>query len=187
MREFSFGLRIMLLPALLVISSSVLAQAVAVAQANQEQVSPAAINQATVKIDYANSLYARMGGTPVVTKIVDDFINTVTKDARTKRSFDGLNLKTLKGSIVSHICQLTGGGCVYEGETMVNAHRDANITEAEFDAFVGMFRQTLNQYLPTAEKNALLKILAPMKRDIVMPQHGHPPNPNNVPATVSPQ
>jgi len=58
---------------------------------------------------------------------------------------------------------------VYEGETMLNSHKDAKISEAEFDAFVGMFRDTLNKYVNTREKNELLKILAPMKRDIVTP------------------
>lgn len=140
-------------------------------------------NPATAQVSNADSLYARMGSTPVVTKMIDEFVDTVSKDARTKRSFDGIKLKTLKESIVLHICHITGGGCVYEGETMANSHRDANITEAEFDAFVSLFRQTISKYLPTAEKNALLKILAPMKRDIVMPVGGHPPNPNALPVS----
>ena len=118
----------------------------------------------------SNSLYARMGGTPVMTKIVDDFVNEVTTSPKTKRSFEGIKLKALKESIVQQMCKISGGGCVYEGETMLNSHRDAKITEAEFDAFVGMFRATLNRYLPTREKNELLKILAPMKRDIVTPR-----------------
>jgi len=116
------------------------------------------------------SLYARMGGTPVMTKIVDDFVDEVATSPKTKRSFEGIKLKALKESIVQQMCKISGGGCVYEGETMLNSHRDAKITEAEFDAFVEMFRETLNRYLPTREKNELLKILAPMKRDIVAPQ-----------------
>ncbi|PPC94181.1 MAG: group 1 truncated hemoglobin [Methylotenera sp.] len=113
------------------------------------------------------SLFTRIGGLPVLTKIVDQFIDEVATSPRTKRSFDGIKLKALKESIVAQLCKLTGGGCVYEGETMLNSHRDAKITEAEFDAFVDMFRSTLNRFLHTKEKNELLKILAPMKRDIV--------------------
>lgn len=115
------------------------------------------------------SLFTRIGGLPVLTKIVDEFIDKVAITPSTKRSFDGIKLKTLKESVVLHLCELTGGGCKYEGETMANSHRDAKITEAEFDAFVSMFRDTLNKYVSTREKNELLKILAPMKRDIVMP------------------
>lgn len=114
-----------------------------------------------------DSLFVRMGGLPVITQIVDEFIDEVTTAPKTKRSFEGLNIKTFKNTVTSHLCKLTGGGCIYEGETMLNAHRDAKITEAEFEVFVSMFRDTLNKYVGTREKNELLKILAPMKRDIV--------------------
>ena len=115
------------------------------------------------------NLFERIGGLPVLTKIVDEFIDEVVSSPRTKRSFDGLNLKMFKKTVVSQLCKLTGGGCVYEGETMLKVHRDAKITEAEFNAFVDIFRTTLTKYLPTREKNELLKILAPMKHDIVTP------------------
>ncbi len=114
------------------------------------------------------SLYVRMGGLPVITKIVDEFINEVASSPRTKRSFKGIKLKTLKESIVAQLCKLADGPCIYEGETMLNAHHDAKITDAEFNAFVDMFRGTLNRYVGTREKNEMLKILAPMKRDIVV-------------------
>ncbi len=113
------------------------------------------------------SLFTRIGGLPVLTQITDEFIDKVATAPSTKRSFDGIKLKALKESVVAQLCKLTGGPCVYEGETMVNSHKDAKITEAEFDAFVSMFRDTLNKYVNTREKNELLKILAPMKRDIV--------------------
>lgn len=125
-------------------------------------------NQSTQAEPERNSLFQRIGGLPILTKVVDDFIDQVSTAPSTKRSFDGVKLKVLKESIVAHLCKLTGGSCVYEGETMLNAHRDAKITEAEFDAFVSMFRDTLNKYVDTREKNELLKILAPMKRDIVV-------------------
>ncbi len=127
-------------------------------------------NSDNTRLDTSNnSLFERIGGMPVLTKMVDEFIDEVAVSARTKRSFDGIKLKVLKESVVSQLCKLTGGPCVYEGETMLNSHRDAKITEAEFDAFVDMFRNTLNKHVATREKNELLKILAPMKRDIVMP------------------
>lgn len=115
-----------------------------------------------------SSLYQRMGGLPVITKIVDEFIDEVATSSRTQRSFKGIKLKNLKENVVAQLCKLANGPCVYEGETMLNAHHDAKITDAEFNAFVDMFRETLNRYLDTREKNEMLKILAPMKRDIVL-------------------
>lgn len=117
----------------------------------------------------SNSLFQRIGGLPVLTKIVDESIDEIANSPRTKRSFDGIKLAPLKESIVMQLCKITDGSCIYEGETMLNSHRDAKISEAEFDAFVDIFRETLTKNLATREKNELLKILAPMKRDIVTP------------------
>ena len=126
-------------------------------------------NKSTPEKVQNNSLFQRIGGLPVLTKIVDESINEITNSPRTKRSFDGVKLAPLKESIVMQLCKITDGGCIYEGETMLNSHRDAKISEAEFDAFVDIFRKILTRHLATREKNELLKILAPMKRDIVTP------------------
>ncbi len=48
-----------------------------------------------------NSLFSRIGGLPVLTKIVDESIDEVAQSPRTKRSFDGIKLKPLKESIVA--------------------------------------------------------------------------------------
>ena len=126
-------------------------------------------NKSTPEKIQNNSLFQRIGGLPVLTKIVDESIDEIANSPRTKRSFDGVKLAPLKESIVMQLCKITDGGCIYEGETMLNSHRDAKISEAEFDAFVDIFRKTLTKHLATREKNELLKILAPMKRDIVTP------------------
>ena len=126
-------------------------------------------NKSTPEKVQTNSLFQRIGGLPVLTKIVDESIDEITNSPRTKRSFDGVKLAPLKESIVMQLCKITDGGCIYEGETMLNSHRDAKISEAEFDAFVDIFRKILTRHLATREKNELLKILAPMKRDIVTP------------------
>ncbi len=126
-------------------------------------------NEVTIQKNSNESLFQRIGGLPVLTKIVDESIDEVANSPRTKRSFDSIKLAPVKESIVMQLCKITDGGCLYEGETMLNAHRDAKISEAEFDAFVDIFRDTLSKHLPTREKNELLKILAPMKRDIVTP------------------
>ncbi len=117
--------------------------------------------------DSDKTLFERIGGLPVLTKIVDETIEESAKNPKTQRSFKDIKLKTLKQSIVQHLCHLTGGGCTYEGESMRKAHADAKISSAEFEVFVEIFRSSLNRHIETREKNELLKILAPMKRDIV--------------------
>jgi hemoglobin len=122
------------------------------------------------KINTEDSLFNRMGGLPVIKIVVSETIDKVSSDPKTSRSFKGIKLPKLKESVVNQICKLTGGGCEYDGETMLNAHKDAKISTAEFELFVAVFREALNRHTNTREKNELLKILAPMKHDIVSTQ-----------------
>lgn len=113
------------------------------------------------------TLFERIGGLPVLNAMVKDSLQALSTNPKTKRSFEGVKLSKLQESIVSQLCHLTGGGCVYEGETMKNSHADAKITAAEFELFVDIHRKVFDKYIGTREKNELLKILAPMRRDIV--------------------
>lgn len=113
------------------------------------------------------SLFERIGGIPVLNVVVAETIDQVSQDPALKRSFKDIKLSTLKQSVVNQLCLLTGGECKYEGDTMKKSHASLKITTAEFELFVEAFRDALNRHVATREKNELLKILAPMKRDIV--------------------
>jgi len=114
------------------------------------------------------SLYTRIGGLPMLTRISNQTLDIVSKDSRTSRSFDGVKMKALKESLTNFLCVKTGGECVYEGETMKKSHADLHITTAEFELMVDALRERLDANgVATKEKNELLKILAPMKRDVV--------------------
>lgn len=113
------------------------------------------------------SLHARLGGTAGVAAIVSDTIDRTAVDPRTKRAFADVKLAALKDSIAQQICALAGGGCTYEGETMAKAHKDLAITHAEFDLMVQNLRDALDARVGEREKNELLRLLAPMKRDVV--------------------
>lgn len=114
------------------------------------------------------TLYARLGGEPVVKRVVDETIDRSATDPRTKRSFDGVKLAHVKEKIVEQICSLAGGGCTYTGDPMDKVHKGLKNTEAEMHLLVQFLRDALDRNgVGTAEKNELLRILAPMKRDIV--------------------
>lgn len=114
------------------------------------------------------SLYTRIGGLPMLTRISNQTLDIVSKDPRTSRSFDGVKMKALKESLTNFLCVKMGGECVYEGETMKKSHADLHITTAEFELMVDVLRERLDvNGVATKEKNELLKILAPMKRDVV--------------------
>ncbi|MES2959326.1 MAG: group 1 truncated hemoglobin [Pseudomonadota bacterium] len=117
----------------------------------------------------APSLHDRLGGSARIAGVVDRTIDRSAADPRTKRSFDGIKLKAVKDSLTQQLCAIGGGGCRYEGATMADAHKDARIRAAEFDALVTILREELDRAgTDPAAKNELLRLLAPMKRDIVV-------------------
>jgi hemoglobin len=114
------------------------------------------------------TLFSRIGGITVIEKVGDETLDIVSKDPKTARSFKDVKMKQLKASLRDFLCVKTGGDCIYEGETMKNSHEEAGITTAEFELMVQVLRERLNANgVQTKEKNELLKLLAPMKRDIV--------------------
>ena len=114
------------------------------------------------------ALYERLGGQPVVTKVVAETIDRASTDPRTSRSFKDVKLQRVKDLIVEQICSLTGGGCKYTGDPMDKVHAGLKNTEGEMDLVVQFLRDALaHAGVKDAEKNELLRILAPMKHDIV--------------------
>lgn len=114
------------------------------------------------------SLYVRMGGAHTLQQVVDDLIDRAVRDPRTRRTFDKVDLARLKGSLAVMLCDLTGGGCKYSGDNMRDAHAGLGITEADFYGLVDDLRVSLRRHgVALRERNELLRILAPMKRDMV--------------------
>lgn len=114
------------------------------------------------------SLFQRLGGEPVVTRVVEQTIRSMADDPVVNRSFEGINLAKLDAKIVLQICALSGGGCKYDGDDMKLAHQGMNIGQREFYALVEALRAALDANgVGEREKNELLRLLAPMKRDVV--------------------
>ena len=122
-----------------------------------------------------HSLYQRLGGEPVMAKVIEQTIKEVSEDPAVNQSFDKVNLKKLDAKIVEQICALAGGGCVYGGDDMKIVHQGLNISEREFYALVEALRTALDANdVGEREKNELLRLLAPMKRDVVTKQFVQP-------------
>jgi hemoglobin len=113
-------------------------------------------------------LYDRLGGKPAITAVVDDFIGNVAADTRINRRFAGANIPWLKTRLVDQVCEATGGPCKYSGQSMLDAHRGMNITDAEFTALVEDLVKSLDKFkVPAQEKDELLTALGGLKPQIV--------------------
>jgi hemoglobin len=113
-------------------------------------------------------LYDRLGGASGVAAICDSLIDLVAADPKLQRSFKDTNLDHIKKMLAEQICGLSDGGCRYSGDSMRDTHAGHRITEAEFYGMVDDLRDVLRQRgVSMGATNELLKLLAPMKRDIV--------------------
>lgn len=116
------------------------------------------------------SLYERLGGQSGIAGIADTLIDRVASDPKLSRSFKDSNLARIKKMLAEQICSLSGGGCQYSGDSMQQTHAGHHISEAEFYGMVEALRQVLKERaVSQGATNELLKLLAPMKRDIVEP------------------
>jgi hemoglobin len=114
------------------------------------------------------SLYQRIGGQAVVQAVTDDLIDHAAADPRTARSFAGVNMKRLKKHVGLYLCWISGGGCTWKGDSMKQAHAGLHISDAEMNRFVEQLIEALDRHgVGLREKNELLALLAPEKRDIV--------------------
>lgn len=124
----------------------------------------------------ASRLYDRLGGQSGVAAIADTLIDRVTADPRLARSFEGAKLDRIKKLLAEQICDLSGGPCRYSGDSMKEVHAGHHISEAEFFGMVADLRAVLKErHVSQGATNELLRLLAPMKRDVV--ERGPAPKP----------
>jgi hemoglobin len=114
------------------------------------------------------TLYQRLGGEKVVRQIAYETIQRSSTDPRTARSFKDVKVQRVKEKLYEQICELSGGPCKYSGDGMKEVHKGLKNTEGEFYLLVQFLRDAIDAAgVHEREKNELLRLLAPMKRDIV--------------------
>jgi hemoglobin len=114
------------------------------------------------------SLYERLGGKPAITAVVDQFVANVANDGRINGRFATTDIPKLKKNLVDQVCAASGGPCTYTGRDMKTTHAGMRISTADFNSLVEDLVASLDKFnVPQREKNELLGILGPMKKDIV--------------------
>jgi hemoglobin len=135
-----------------------------------------AVATATAAPKADGTLYMRLGGEAGVSTISAMLIDRVASDPALGRSFKDSNLKRIKTLLAEQICDLSGGPCHYSGDSMREVHAGHHISEAEFYGMVATLRDILRlRHVDLAATNELLRLLAPMKREVV--EHARPETP----------
>ena len=114
------------------------------------------------------SLYRELGERAGIDAVVAGMLMRSAANPRISDKFKGIKLKGLQEQITDQVCELTGGPCHYEGNSMKDAHADLALTMAHFNALVEDLQQALDeQGVPFRTQNRLLALLAPMYRDML--------------------
>ena len=115
-----------------------------------------------------DAVYQAFGGTPGLTRLMDDFVNRLVIDPRIGVFFKDTNRAELKEKLASQLCVVSGGPCKYSGADMKNAHADMGIDKSNFNALVEVLQVSMDaQGIPFRAQNQMLARLAPMHRDII--------------------
>lgn len=103
-----------------------------------------------------------------ISRIVDDLVEAVQKDARISEIFKASDFVRLRRTLKEQFCYILNGGCAYTGRDMSSMHEDHGVTVAEFNALVELLQDAMTREGVTfGAQNRLLAKLAPMKRDVV--------------------
>ena len=123
----------------------------------------------------ARSLYDRLGGAYSIAVVVDDFIDRIMGDPRLNanprvdEAHHRVSPQGFKYYVTEQVCWAAGGPQTYSGRSMADLHRDLLISNAEWDAFMDDFDQTLTKFdVPERERGELVAIIESTKSDIVM-------------------
>lgn len=114
------------------------------------------------------SLYQRLGGKDAINAVVKDLLATGMQDPRLMPRLSKLNGARCEALLTDLLCEATGGPCKYTGRDMKTAHTGHHVTEAEWQGFAESLMKVFDRFnLPAREREELLQLVVPMKKDIV--------------------
>ena len=127
-----------------------------------------------MQAEEARSLYDRLGGAYSIAVVVDDFIDRIMGDPRLNanprvdEAHHRVSPQGFKYYVTEQVCWAAGGPQTYSGRSMADLHRDLLISNAEWDAFMDDFDQTLTKFdVPERERGELVAVIESTKSDIV--------------------
>ncbi|MFS8183361.1 group I truncated hemoglobin [Pseudovibrio denitrificans] len=118
------------------------------------------------------TLYERLGGYDAISAVVDSLLPRLQSDdllARfwQNRGEDGIARE--KQLLIDYLANSAGGPLYYTGRDMVLTHKGMGITEADWEAFLGHLKATLESFsLPEAEFNDTVGFVSSLKEEILV-------------------
>ena len=118
-----------------------------------------------------DTLYRRLGGYDTVAVIIADLFQIMREDERFRRfgQGGGLDSKVRAQQLtVDLICNQAGGPCFYLGRDMSTSHAGMSITGEEWEAFLALTGNVLDEHkIAARERREFLALFERYRADIV--------------------
>lgn len=120
-----------------------------------------------------SSLYDRIGGEKVLRNFANEFVRQVALNNKIMSNpivagALSKNQDNHKKKLATLLCQISGGPCKYEGQSVKAAHAPLKITKDEWKEMTRVFIQVLRKLkVPRRERQDLAKLVARYKNQIV--------------------
>ncbi len=116
----------------------------------------------------STALYDDLGGHDGIRQMMETFVLNIAEDERVVHHFVNADIERFHTQISEHICELSGGPCIYKGASMPEVHKGMNISRAEFNAIVENLITAMETHdVAVSTQNRLLAILAAMHKDVI--------------------
>jgi hemoglobin len=120
------------------------------------------------------TLYERLGGVFAIAAVVDSLIDRVMRDPRLNanprvdEAHHRVPAAGFKYLVTEQLCEAAGGPQRYTGRSMRDSHQALAITSDQWQAFLDLVKQTLDQFqVPLPEQAEVLTIVQSTRADIV--------------------
>lgn len=115
-----------------------------------------------------SSLYEALGGEQGIMRITDGFLFELAENDAALPLFRNTDIERFREQFSIQLCDVSGGPCQYEGDSMRDTHRGMNIDRAMFNSVVEDLIAAMERVgTPTAAQNTLLQRLAKLYPEIV--------------------
>jgi hemoglobin len=120
------------------------------------------------------SLYERLGGVYAIAAVIDDLIDRVMDNPRLNanpkvdEAHHRVSRAGFKYLVTELVCWATGGPQQYTGRSMRDSHVHLDITEEEWQVFLGDVQACLDTFnVPEVEQREIFAIVDSTRSDIV--------------------
>ncbi|WP_426689561.1 group I truncated hemoglobin [Rhodanobacter ginsengiterrae] len=113
-------------------------------------------------------VFDQFGGKPGLVTLMNDFMDNLMADPRTRPYFADTDREHIKAELVDQFCVILDGPCTYTGKDMEKVHRNLGINRAAFNALVEDLQTAMDKSnVPFRAQNKLLAKLAPMHPAVI--------------------